>query len=403
MDVKRLYFNSLFFVYGFVLIICDNVPYIKYIYTINILIGVSYLVAFFLYKEKICFNLFFKLYLLFTIYAACSSFLSEDFFVSIKKSLTLALIFINILIIYNINSKYNNYLYLVYGVLLALCVNFLWLIGIIDLELAYKGWRFPGTVLQANNFVFILMFGLMMLIYLITIRRPSTHYIILLYCLFLILLYLVFFTASKAGLMISIALIILLLFLSLSHQNVPVFFSLIVFCYIVFYYTPLIEKLTTNSILDIEYTWINLLERIETFTSGMSSGAASTETSTGLRIKMLYDAFDMWSSSPIFGNGVAAFEIRYGHYSHNNIMELLVSFGLVGLILYYMLYAYLFFKIIKIKKTQTKTVFFIFLFFFIFFDQSIVSYADKFKILALLIIFLAIEETAMNYRVKEKK
>jgi len=399
MDVKQFYFNSLFFIYGVVLIVCDNIQYLKYIHIINILIGVSFLVDFFLSKDKASINTFFKIYIAFVLVTLLSSFLSEDFVYAARKSLTQFLIFFNIFFIYNINKKYNNYMYLVYGIFFALVINFLWLIGVIDLDLTYKGWRFQGTVLQANNFVFILMFGMMMAIYnILSLDETRELLKILMYAIFVISLYMVFFTASKAGLISSIILIILLVLLSVNYRNILIVFCMLLAGYIIFSYTELIDIILDNSTLDLEYTWVNLLERIDSFSSGMESGAASTETSTSLRIKMIYDAFGMWSDSPIFGNGIAAFEIKYGHYSHNNIMELLVSFGLLGFMLYYSLYVYMFLQIRKIHQKYIKIIFIFFLILFLLFDQSIVSYTGKFKILALFILYLSIQNSIRRYK-----
>ena len=56
---------------------------------------------------------------------------------------------------------------------------------------------------------------------------------------------------------------------------------------------------------------------------------------------------------PILGNGYGGFSIKIGQilgrgtYSHNNYYEILVSFGIVGFILYYGMYAYIIAKLAK--------------------------------------------------------
>ena len=111
---------------------------------------------------------------------------------------------------------------------------------------------------------------------------------------------------------------------------------------------------------------------------------------------MIHDAINLWADSPIIGNGLAAFEQIYGHYSHNNMTELLASFGIVGFVLYYSLYIYLFIEVKSIKELKIKIMFTLFLILFIFFDQSIVSYTGKFKILSFLILFLLIKEYKLS-------
>lgn len=392
--IAQIYFNLLFFIYGFVIITCDNKLYLKFIYIVNISIAISFIFEFlFFNKRTIYFNIFFKIYLFFTILAISSTFWSSDFGYSLGKSLTLVLMFLNILMIYNINKIYSNYIYLIYGFFLALIVNFIWLLGLIDLELSYEGWRFPGTVLQANKFVFILISILMMVIYLLA--RDSTSFIfkIGLSIIFIIILYLVFFTGSKSGLINSLLLIILFIYVSSNINNIPFFLSIFFVGFLLLNNTSIINLVIENTTLEIEYTLNHIVNRFEIFASTIKSGDSDISSSTGHRIYMIQNAFEMWSNSPLLGNGIAAFEIKYIGYSHNNIMELLVSFGVVGLILFYSLYAYLFSRAVKIENIKLKIMFFVFIFIFILFDQSTVSYLNKYKIIALLVIYICMEDT----------
>lgn len=393
----HVYYNLLFFIYGFVLIICDNEKYLWYIHFIVLLIGVSFIIDFLLTKKRsLNINIFLNTFIAFSLFALLSSFWSLDFLNSAKKGLTLLLIFINILIIYNINKKYNNYIYLIYGFFFAILANFFWLLGIIDLGLTYQGWRFPGSVLQANKYVFILMFILILIIFLLTsIKRSNTFKGIML-VLLTITLYMIFLTGSKSGLVTSSLLIALYIFLNFNSKNIYFLLLTVIVVYVFLKYTSIIDFMVSNTTLDIEITLKNFIDRINMFLTFSNSDTLDTGGSTGDRISMIQDAFEMWANKPLFGNGIAAFEIKYGKYSHNNIMELLVSLGLVGFILYYSLYAYLFSKIKEIDKSKNKIMFYIFIFIFLLFDQSIVSYYGKFKILALLILFLMIQESIGN-------
>jgi len=400
-EFNKLYINLILFIYSFSMILFDNTKYIKFIYLINIVLGISFIYLVFTKKVPLRFNTFFKIYLFFVIYSIFSSFLSDDFFYSARRSLNLVLIFLNIYFIYNINEVYRNYYYLIYGIFFALLINFLWLLGIIDLGLTYEGWRFQGSVLQANNFVFILMFAIMLIISLFTLKKLTMQIKVILFIILFTVVYMIFFTASKSGLFAGAMLLILFTLQTISLKNSFKILLFVLVVYSIVSYTPLLDIIIKHSSLDLSYTLQNLTHRMHAFFIGLNSGATSGG-STGNRIKMIEDALRLWENSPIVGNGMAAFEQIYGHYSHNNMTELLASFGIVGFILYYSLYIYLFLEIKKIKILKLQVMFSIFLLIFLFFDQTIVSYTGKFKILSFLIIYLIIKDATNKGQVNEQ-
>ena len=220
--------------------------------------------------------------------------------------------------------------------------------------------------------------------------------------LFVISLYMVFFTASKSGIIGSIILVGLY-FSHIVHPKNFLFIILIgITGYIIITYTNLISLISANTVFDLEETYLNLFSRIEIFFDVLSRGESGVKTSSELRIKMLKDGIEMWSNKPIFGNGMAVFEAKFGGYSHNNIVELLVSVGVIGLFIYYSLHIILFIKILKIRKFKNKIMFLIFLLLFLIYDQAMVSYYGKFEVLALFILYLSIEESIKMYNITSK-
>ena len=63
----------------------------------------------------------------------------------------------------------------------------------------------------------------------------------------------------------------------------------------------------------------------------------SEEKSFEGRLYMIQVGFDIWLQSPIWGNGNEAFRVHTGgvSYSHNNYIELLANYGVIGCLLYY--------------------------------------------------------------------
>lgn len=92
--------------------------------------------------------------------------------------------------------------------------------------------------------------------------------------------------------------------------------------------------------------------RLEELINGLFQGG-TTEGSFNLREEMISMGINWFTERPIFGYGLSNFRVLYGEatgwatYSHNNFVEVLVGGGLVGFIIYFSAYAYVFVKLIK--------------------------------------------------------
>ena len=114
--------------------------------------------------------------------------------------------------------------------------------------------------------------------------------------------------------------------------------------------------------MKIPFLYRLLGSRFEAMLSGVMG--LSTDASTSFRLAMIQRGYGWFLFKPVFGYGLDCFKYLLGTnyttwagtagvYSHNNYIELMVNLGLVGLILYYSLYAkliYIFFK----KKKRNK-------------------------------------------------
>lgn len=63
--------------------------------------------------------------------------------------------------------------------------------------------------------------------------------------------------------------------------------------------------------------------------------AYNPEKSASMRMEFIKYGIEMWKQSPVWGNGNEAFRSEYGTYSHNNYVELLANYGILGLCLFY--------------------------------------------------------------------
>jgi O-antigen ligase len=75
---------------------------------------------------------------------------------------------------------------------------------------------------------------------------------------------------------------------------------------------------------------IQVYERFERLAEGRDRSGQT-------RLSMIVRGYELWQASPLWGYGIDQFRYVSGFakYSHNNYVELLVSFGMVGFLLYY--------------------------------------------------------------------
>lgn len=96
--------------------------------------------------------------------------------------------------------------------------------------------------------------------------------------------------------------------------------------------------------------------RFEGFLSFVGGTGESNVTSDDLRKKMIEMGFQGWTEKPIFGHGLDSFKFfnkeMTGHmfYSHNNYVEMLYDFGIIGFLFYYVFIYKLYIRLKKLPK-----------------------------------------------------
>lgn len=92
--------------------------------------------------------------------------------------------------------------------------------------------------------------------------------------------------------------------------------------------------------------------RMEDLIKGLMEKGAG-DSSFSIRERMIELGFQWFQEKPLLGYGINNFrelyaaEGYYGTYSHNNFIEILVGGGLIGFFIYYSIYCYVIFKLIK--------------------------------------------------------
>ncbi len=78
------------------------------------------------------------------------------------------------------------------------------------------------------------------------------------------------------------------------------------------------------------------------------------------RINMIEEGLNAFLESPLFGKGTAYSSELFGSYAHNNFIELLMNYGLIGFLLYYVPYFFVIPKVARLaKKGDVSAIYFL--------------------------------------------
>lgn len=111
---------------------------------------------------------------------------------------------------------------------------------------------------------------------------------------------------------------------------------------------------------------------------GLNIEGAQYSYSTTMRLFMYKKGIEAFKSKPIFGGGWFYFSeyTGLGTYSHSNYIELLVTYGIVGFLLYYSLVFYILLKLFKlIKKDRYSNMLFVLNFVFLLDDFVAIQFS----------------------------
>lgn len=113
---------------------------------------------------------------------------------------------------------------------------------------------------------------------------------------------------------------------------------------------------------------------------------------TAKRSALIYDGLDVWWRQPVFGHGIDQYRYtgRFTTYSHNNYVELLADFGVVGLVLYYLIFLVLGWRAVRglLAGHQSAWVVLAILVVYLLMDFARVSYSSRMTWLYLLVLAL---------------
>lgn len=136
---------------------------------------------------------------------------------------------------------------------------------------------------------------------------------------------LIFFGFSSGSKKVAFLLLIGLFFLILAKYGIRKLFKVILYSFVslligwVFIHLPIFST---------------ILERLELYMS------VSGNSSDNLRAELIRYGLELFSENPLLGYGLNNYQLFHwsGLYSHNNYIEVLVSLGIIGFIVYYLIF-----------------------------------------------------------------
>lgn len=240
----------------------------------------------------------------------------------------------------------------------------------------YQGERFSEADIGLNGNT-IALYMLFLIFFSLILSRTKTKRSTLLFYLTAVLTFVIFITGCRRAI-IGVILLYMSYFLLFSQKHRVRSLSMAAIVLIVIVYL----LLNVNFLYDIAG---NRIERLF-FNMGFIDSLGGAETydySTEVRGEIIPIAFMMFYASPLLGNGYAYFithsglnTIAQGFSTHNNYLEILVSYGILGFVLYYSLIFYIVYKLIKNWKCNCMV---------------------RFILAFMLIHLIVIEPTTVNY------
>jgi O-antigen ligase len=140
----------------------------------------------------------------------------------------------------------------------------------------------------------------------------------------------------------------------------------------------------------------------------LSDNSASEDASTSQRSDLITEGIRLWSERPLVGRGPGQYawvnKVEYGVYSHNNFIEILVNFGLLGFLIFYSVHIYLLRKLFKLKKMKQRNNevnwLLVMLFSLLIIDCTFVTYYNKIYFINLAFILVNVSKLETYFKLK---
>lgn len=126
--------------------------------------------------------------------------------------------------------------------------------------------------------------------------------------------------------------------------------------------------------------------RVEGLLNGLQYGVSFADASTKERMILIQYASERWKERALLGHGINSFASVIGYtgygavnlYVHNNYLEILFGLGIIGTVIYYMIFAINLFHLKRVEVSGFIKLSILMLAILLFLDSAMVSYGDEF-------------------------
>lgn len=369
---KNILIKIIVFIYVLFALIFVNKGVTFFYHFADAIFILSFLIVFFLKKNKIQLSIYFKVISVFSVYLILSYLWSPVSGELLYKNLLLqGSLLLNSLVLFNFIRNYDLLKIIGYSYFFYVLINILIFLGLIsssffapleDSSQLFELARFKGVSNNSNLLAMELFFASFVLLYLK--RDEENRLIKWLYTIAPFFIFIMIIaTGSKKGIL-SFLLIQLFNFY-LIPKNKQKNFN--------YYLTKILIIISPVIIIYIYVNYIKDSLLMERFLMAFEAlGSGSGDESTEVRMNLYDLAYKGILDSPIIGNGMDSFSYYHYYYTHSNYLEILFNLGIIGFIVYFRLYLYIFRLIKKSKELKSLNLFLLFILLFV--DFTLVSY-----------------------------
>jgi O-antigen ligase len=330
MKIQQFILNFLFFC---LLIFAFTLDAIKGFSILTCIIATLYLLIYLFYNRRVIFFKDLVLPLFFCLFNLASISWGGDVFSALS---VISAILIGCVVSLGLRTVIS-FSIVWWGVLLSAIINILFAYMNFNFLPDTNEIRIGGLLDNANALAIFLALGAFVL-YFLSVKRTLTIKIIV----FSILAFVLFYTGSRKGLLL-IGLIGAFIFIdyikevNIKAKYCKIWLILFISFFILIVFSPIIVE---------KFRDIVAIQRMQDMLNG------SDRWSVPGRLAMINRGLVLWGQNPLLGLGAGGFTLDSGFhtYSHNNYIELLANYGLIGFFIYYAYYVYLFYCGWRLRK-----------------------------------------------------
>ncbi len=393
--MKELNFKNLSIVFAGLYI--TTIFYFNYHENLNIISQIMFILMFavslihiFASDKKIYLNKFYLYIILLILISSISLIWSLDYNFALSTNITFIQLLLLMIIMYNVMDDISDVRTLLQFIFVSGFLMSIYTIVYYGMETILdslnSGIRLGGEINQENSLGFYANITIIIGLYFLIAENKKR------YILYLILPLLLVFVSGSRKAILSLFLILPLSILLHSKNKISfklvlsilIFYALLYFVFISDYSNTLFGR--TNILL-----------------RGIFFGE-KLDNSSETRFHMIEFGWSLFKEKPLLGYGPNQYNIYYLKEfgviatSHNNYIQVLVSYGIIGFLVYYSLFIYIFIKLIIFRKDKLSLMLLILILYLLIHDFGAETFKSKLKyiILTIACFFVSIKKTKLR-------